>query len=158
MEKIELGKQIADIFDEGDMYENHFWKDIKKHYTCIESWNLEWILQIWIYVLGKQISWMKYRKSFVVEMCFELMDLKVMRDNRGCKALEVMYGYARVVRLEIQKSTSEIFYTLSKDPLHSTDIFYLMTHALPIGNQQIMRYSSWSRMVVQQAQNMIVKY
>ena len=37
--------------------------------------------------------------------------------------IEVFYGHARVIRLEIRNSTSNILYTLSKHPLQSTDIF-----------------------------------
>ena len=37
--------------------------------------------------------------------------------------LETLYGYARVVRLDLDASNSNILYTLSKRPRQTTDIF-----------------------------------
>ena len=37
--------------------------------------------------------------------------------------LETLYGYARVVRLDLRNKTSNILYTLSKRPLQTTDMF-----------------------------------
>ena len=37
--------------------------------------------------------------------------------------METFYGYARVVRLDLQNTTGNILHTLSKRPLQTTDIF-----------------------------------
>jgi len=123
LEKIELGKQIALIIDEGTVREESLKKSSKealdlhrKQKPRIDIQTAQ--LRPWQDELMKIISKPSDRTVFWI--CGYV-------GNEGKtwfqSYLETFYGYARVTRLDLRNKTSNILYALSKRPLQTTDIF-----------------------------------
>ena len=123
LEKIELGKEIALIIDEGTVREESLKRSYKealdlhrKQKPRIDIQTAQ--LRPWQEKLMKIISKPSGRTVFWV--CGYV-------GNEGKSwfqsYIETFYGYARVTRLDLRTKTSNILYALSKRPLQTTDIF-----------------------------------
>ena len=123
LDKIELCRQIASIIDESvireeSLKENH--KEAldlyRKERPRIDIQTVE--LRPWQQLLMKMIATPSEREVFWI--CG-------FKGNEGKSwfqsYLQTLYGYARVVRLDLRNKTSNILHTLSKRPLQTTDIF-----------------------------------
>ena len=123
LNKIELGKEIAAIIDEGTVREESLTRIQKealdlhrKQMPRIDIQSVE--LRSWQKTLMKVTSKPSDRNIFWV--CG-------FTGNEGKSwlqsYLETFYGYARVVRLDLRNTTSNILRALTKRPLQTTDIF-----------------------------------
>ena len=123
LDKLELGKQIAQIINKGTVLEESLSRDRKnalelyrKQKPCINIRKAH--LRIWQQQLLGLIK--KPLKRGVFWVCG-------YNGNEGKSwfqgYIEARYGYARVARLDLRNKTSNILFTLSKRPLQSTDIF-----------------------------------
>ena len=121
--QIELGKQISNIIDEGIVREESLTNERKKALMLyrktkpsIEIANVH--LRPWQEALMSMIMIPSQRTVFWIIGS---------RGNEGKSwfqgYLETFYGYARVVRLELSNTSSNILHALSKRPLSTTDIF-----------------------------------
>ena len=123
LDKIELGKDIALIIDEGVVQEESLTRERKealvlyrKQMPRIDIHLV--VLRLWQQTLMKMISQPSQRKVLWVWGA---------NGNEGKSwfqsYLQTFYGYARVVRLELRNKTPNIMHALSKRPLQTTDIF-----------------------------------
>ena len=123
LNKLELGKQIAQIINKGTVLEESLSRD-RKHALDLyrkqkPSINIRKAhLRVWQQQLLTLIK--KPLKRQVFWICG-------YNGNEGKSwfqdYIETRYGYARVARLDLRNKTSNILFTLSKRPLQSTDIF-----------------------------------
>ena len=123
LNKLELGKQIAQIINKGTVLEESLSRD-RKHALELyrkqkPSINIRKAhLRVWQQQLLTLIK--KPLKRQVFWICG-------YNGNEGKSwfqdYIETRYGYARVARLDLRNKTSNILFTLSKRPLQSTDIF-----------------------------------
>ena len=123
LDRIELGKQIAVIIDEGTVREESLTR-IRKEALDLYRKQMPRIdigmvqLRSWQQDLMQMIAKPSYREVFWI--CG-------FHGNEGKSwfqsYLEAFYGYARVVRLDLRNKTANILHTLSKRPLQTTDIF-----------------------------------
>ena len=123
LDKLELGKQIAQIINKGTVLEESLSRD-RKHALDLyrkqkPSINIRkahlrvWQQQLLILIkkpLKRQVFWICGYNGNEGKSWFQ-------------DYVETRYGYARVVRLDLRNKTSNILFTLSKRPLQSTDIF-----------------------------------
>ena len=123
LEKIQLGKQIASIIDENEVREDSLTKirhealelyrshmpRIDIHSAQLKPWQAD-LLKIVQQPSQREVVWVHGHFGNEGKSWFQTY-------------LEALYGYARVVRLDLQDRTSNILFTLSKRPLQSTDIF-----------------------------------
>ena len=123
-EKNELGRKVVPIVDEGTVFEETLSKKNKEAFHLyrkqkprMDTTNIE--LRSW-------------QKDFMDKMTNENKNKYMLwihgHDGNEGKSwmqsyIEVFYGHATVIRLEIPNTTSNILYTLFKHPLQSTDIF-----------------------------------
>ena len=123
LEKIELGKQIAAIIDEGVVREESLTRAHKEALDLYRKQRPNVDIQMvqlrsWQQILMKMISKPSNREVFWI--CG-------FSGNEGKSwfqsYLETFYGFARVVRLDLRNKTSNILHTLSKRSLQTTDIF-----------------------------------
>ena len=123
LDRLELGKQVAQIINKGTVLEESLSKERKnalelyrKQKPCINIRKAE--LRVWQQQLLTLIKKPSYRK--VIWVCGRT-------GNEGKSwfqdYVETLCGYARVARLDLRNKTSNILYTLSKRPLQSTKIF-----------------------------------
>ena len=121
--QIELGKQIFNIIDEGVVREESLTSDKRKALMLYRKTKptidiKDVHLRPWQQTLTKMISTPTERTVFWIIGS---------KGNEGKSwfqgYLETFYGYARVVRLELSNTSSNILHALSKRPLSTTDIF-----------------------------------
>ena len=123
LDKIELGKDIAIIIDEGVVQEESLTRERKE---ALELYRKQ-MPQIDIHLVELR-PW----QQTLMEMTSQPSQRKVlwiwgMNGNEGKSwfqsYLQTFYGYARVVRLDLRNKTPNIMHALSKRPLQTTDIF-----------------------------------
>ena len=123
LDRLELGKQIAQIKNKGTVLEESLSRDRKNALELYRkqkpSINIRKAhLRVWQQQLLSLIK--KPLKREVYWICG-------YNGNEGKSwfqdYIETRYGYARVARLDLRNKTYNILFTLSKRPLQSTDIF-----------------------------------
>jgi hypothetical protein len=123
LETIELGRQINVIIDEGVVKEESLSRERRKALNLYRKqnsmFNIEDIkLRLWQKDLMELI---------VTPTAREIIWIRGTKGDEGKtwiqSYLESLYGHARVVRLDVKNSTSNILHVLSKRPLSSTNIF-----------------------------------
>jgi len=123
LDKIDLGKRIACIINEGMVQEESLTRLHKealelfrKHMPKIDIHLVE--LRPWQQTLMEMTSQPSQRK---------VIWIWGSNGNEGKSwfqsYLQTFYGYARVVRLDLRNKTPNIMHALSKRPLQTTDIF-----------------------------------
>ena len=123
LDKIELGKKIGLIIDEGVVQEESLTR-VRKEAMCLFRKQMPKIdihlveLRPWQQTLMEMTSQPSQR---------EVLWIWGMKGNEGKSwfqsYLQTFYGYARVVRLDLRNKTTNIMHALSKRPLQTTDIF-----------------------------------
>ena len=123
-EKIEMGRRVVAIIDEGTVFEGSLSKKNKEAFHLYRKQKPR--------MNTSNIELRSWQKEFMDKIANENNNRNVFwihgHDGNEGKSwmqsyIEVFYGHARVIRLEIRNYTSNILYTLSKHPLQSTDIF-----------------------------------
>ena len=121
-DKVEKGKNIATILSRGTGSEDSLDKEMKAALdlyrkqiprmdigtVVLRKWQADLIESM--RPSTRQIIWVVGRKGNEGKSWFQ-------------GYLETLYGYARVVRLDVCNKTSNIFHALSRRPLATTDIF-----------------------------------
>ena len=124
LDKIELGKQIAAIIDEGVVREESLKREYKEALDLYRKQMPRIDMQ-----LALLRPWQAELMKMISKSCShrEVFWICGFNGNEGKSwfqgYLETFYGYARVVRLDLRNKTGNILHTLSKRPLQTTDIF-----------------------------------
>ena len=123
LDKIELGKDIALIIDEGVVQEESltirrkealelFRKQMPKidiHLVQLRPWQ-QTLMEMTTKPSQRKVLWVWGSNGNEGKSWFQ-------------SYLQTFYGYARVVRLDLRNKTPNIMHALSKRPLQTTDIF-----------------------------------
>ena len=135
LETITLGREIADIIDEGVVKEESLTRERKKALELYRKQNSMFNME------GVELRhWQTDLMDLIVTpTAREIIWIRGMKGDEGKtwiqSYLETLHGYARVVRLDLKNNTSNILHVLSKRPLSSTNIF-LFNEARSLNNEK----------------------